>query len=65
MTEGRYHESIEFTFTDGALGRMSREEMLTHVVIHGAYHRGAIGRIMAELSITPPRDVFTRYLHIS
>jgi uncharacterized damage-inducible protein DinB len=59
------NESIDFTFTDGALGRMSREEMLSHVVLHGGYHRGAIGRIMAQLSITPPRDVFTGFLHIS
>jgi uncharacterized damage-inducible protein DinB len=58
-------ESIDFTFTDGALGRMSREEMLTHVVLHGGYHRGAVGRIMAQLSIKTPRDVFTGFLHAS
>jgi uncharacterized damage-inducible protein DinB len=56
-------EQIEFQFVDGELGRMSREEMLTHVVTHGSYHRGAVGRIMAQLSIAPPRDIFTRYLH--
>jgi uncharacterized damage-inducible protein DinB len=58
-------ESIDFAFTDGALGRMSREEILTHVVLHGGYHRGAIGRIMAQLSIAPGRDVFTGFLHLS
>ncbi|MGC1520515.1 MAG: DinB family protein [Steroidobacteraceae bacterium] len=58
-------ESIDFTFTDGAPGRMSREEMLMHVVLHGGYHRGGIGRIMAPLSISPPRDVFTGYLHVA
>jgi uncharacterized damage-inducible protein DinB len=56
-------EGIDFTFTDGALARMSREEMLAHVVMHGSYHRGAIGRILAQLSIAPPRDVFTGFLH--
>ncbi len=56
-------EIVDFTFTDGDPGRMSRAEMLTHVVLHGGYHRGAVGRIMAQLSITPPRDVFTGYLH--
>ncbi len=56
-------ESIDFTFTDGAPGRMAREEMLMHVVLHGGYHRGAIGRIMAQLSMSTPRDVFTGYLH--
>jgi uncharacterized damage-inducible protein DinB len=56
-------EVVDFAFTDGDFGRMSRAEMLTHVVLHGGYHRGAVGRIMAQLSITPPRDVFTGYLH--
>jgi hypothetical protein len=56
-------ESIDFTFTYGALGRMLREEILTRVVIHGGYHRGVIGRILARVSITPSRDLFTGYLN--
>lgn len=34
-------ERIDFAFTDGAPGRMSREEMLTHVITHGVGHPGA------------------------
>jgi uncharacterized damage-inducible protein DinB/putative sterol carrier protein len=56
-------EWIDFTFTDGAPGRMSREEMLLHVMIHGASHRGQVGWIMIENSITPPVDRLTSYLH--
>jgi uncharacterized damage-inducible protein DinB len=56
-------EIIAFTFTDGSAARMSREEMLAHVITHGGYHRGAVGRILSQLSITPPRDVFSGYLH--
>ncbi len=56
-------ENLEFTFTDGAAGRMSREEILAHVITHGGYHRGAVGRIMAQLQAPPPRDTFTVYLH--
>jgi uncharacterized damage-inducible protein DinB/putative sterol carrier protein len=56
-------EWIDFTFTDGAPGRMSREEMLLHVTIHGASHRGQVGWIMMENSITPPADRLTSYLH--
>jgi uncharacterized damage-inducible protein DinB len=52
-------EMVKFTFTDGALGCMSREEMLAHVATHGDYHRGAVGRIMPQLSVPP----FTEYLH--
>jgi uncharacterized damage-inducible protein DinB/putative sterol carrier protein len=56
-------ERIDFMFTDGAPGRMSREEMLLHVTIHGASHRGQVGWIMMENSITPPADRLTSYLH--
>ena len=56
-------ESVAFAFTDGDKGYMSREEMLTHVVIHGGYHRGEVGRIMAQLSIELPWDTFAVYLH--
>jgi uncharacterized damage-inducible protein DinB len=65
LTPESLSESIDFTFTDGAPGRMSREEMLSHVVLHGGYHRGAIGRIMTQLSMAPGRDVFTGFLHLS
>jgi uncharacterized damage-inducible protein DinB len=56
-------ERLPFVFTDGAQGLMSREEMLAHVVTHGGYHRGAVGRIMAQADVPPPRDIFTVYLH--
>ncbi|TCU33592.1 hypothetical protein EV129_11597 [Rhizobium azibense] len=29
----------------------------------GGYHRGEMGRIFWQLSITPPWDTFTVYLH--
>lgn len=56
-------EAIAFTFTDGDKGHMTREEMLTHVALHGGYHRGEVGRILQQLSIIPPWDTFAVYLH--
>ena len=56
-------EMLDFKFTDGAHGRMSREEMLAHVITHNGYHRGEVGYIMAHLSVPRPRDIFTGYLH--
>ncbi|WP_375452648.1 DinB family protein [uncultured Devosia sp.] len=56
-------ELIPFTFTDGDKGYMSRQEMLTHVALHGGYHRGEVGRILWQLSVTPPWDTFAVYLH--
>ena len=56
-------ESIAFRFTDGDEGYMSREEMLTHLVVHSGYHRGEVGQIMARLSLSRPWDTFAVYLH--
>ena len=54
---------LNFTFTDGDNGRMSREEILLHVITHGGYHRGNVGQILKAISIAPPRDLFTKFLH--
>jgi uncharacterized damage-inducible protein DinB len=63
LDEARLAEQIDFMFTDGDPGRMSREEMLMHLVLHGGSHRGQIGLLMIQNSITPPADRFTTYLH--
>lgn len=56
-------EQIDFTFTDGAPGRMSREEMLMHVITHGVYHRGQVSALMLLNDKTPAIDGFTTWLH--
>lgn len=56
-------ERIDFTFTDGAPGCMSREEMLMHVITHGAGHRGQVSAVMLLNSVAPATDGFTTYLH--
>lgn len=56
-------ELIDFTFTDGAPGRMSREEMLMHVITHGLGHRGQISALMLLNSLPAAKDGFTTYLH--
>lgn len=57
-------EPIAFQFTDGDAGRMSRAEMLMHVITHGAYHRGNVGQILKGISVAPPRDLLTKFLHL-
>ena len=56
-------EELAFTFTDGDRGRMSREEMLLHVLTHGGYHRGNVGQVLKSISVAPPRDLYTKFLH--
>lgn len=58
-------ERIRFRFTDGDAGDMTREEILLHVITHGAYHRGNVGQILKSVSVAPPRDLLTKFLHIS
>jgi uncharacterized damage-inducible protein DinB len=56
-------ERLDFTFTDGRPGRMSREEMLLHVITHGVGHRGQISAVMLLNGKSPVIDGFTTYLH--
>ena len=63
LTPPQLAQTVDFTFTDGQHGRMSREEMLGHVITHGSYHRGEVGQMLKRLSAAPPRDLFTAYLH--
>ena len=63
ITTAQLAEPIAFTFTDGQRGRMTREEMLGHVITHGSYHRGEVGRTLKNIAMAPPRDLFTAYLH--
>jgi len=64
-TENQLEESISFSFTDGDAGTMTRGEMLLHVIIHGAYHRGNVGQMLKFISVAPPRDLYTKFLHVS
>ncbi len=54
---------INFSFVDGNPGCMSVEEILTHILHHGTYHRSAIGHAMQAAGFTRPADTFSMYLH--
>ncbi len=61
---GTMGERIAFSFTDGDRGCMSREEMLVHVITHGSYHRGNVGQMLKFIDVAPPRDLYTKFLHL-
>ena len=63
VTDAELDQAISFRFTDGDAGTMTREEMLSHVITHGAYHRGNVGQIMKSIAVAPPRDLYTKFLH--
>ncbi len=63
LDEDALAEPLSFYFTDGDAGTMSRQEILLHLISHGAYHRGNAGQMLKALQVAPPRDIFSRYLH--
>lgn len=56
-------EPWPFVFTDGDRGCMTREEMLLHVIVHGSYHRGEVGRLLRQAGAPLPWDTFAVHLH--
>jgi uncharacterized damage-inducible protein DinB len=56
-------EKIHFRFLDGKGGTMTREEVLFHLVNHGTYHRGAIGRALDLAGGLRPADTYTVFVH--
>lgn len=65
LTPSSLSTVLDFEFTDGDRGRMSREEILLHVVSHGTYHRGNVGQVLKFIAVAPPRDLYTKFLHQS
>ena len=65
LTEPGLSRVLSFTFADGDAGQMSVEEILLHVTAHGAYHRGNVGQVLKSIDIAPPRDLYTKFLHLS
>ena len=65
LSESALVESLNFQFTDGDAGRMTREEMLFHVLAHGSYHRGNVAwqALLKGIGMAPPRDLLTKFLH--
>ena len=64
LTEQGLTQTIAFQFTDGDTGRMTREEMLFHVLSHGSYHRGNVGQMLKGIGVAPPRDLLTKFVHV-
>ncbi len=63
IDDARLREPVQFVFTDGNKGTMTREEMLLHVVTHAGYHRGSIGQMLEDLGFDSPPDSLTKFLH--
>jgi uncharacterized damage-inducible protein DinB len=57
------NKSIDFNFvSDADKGRMTRGQMLAHVITHSQSHRGGVGKMLEPLGIQIPSDMFTSYV---
>jgi uncharacterized damage-inducible protein DinB len=61
-TAAELAEVVEFAFVDdGAPGRMTKGDMLAHVITHGASHRGAVGKMLEGLKVPGASDMVTTF----
>ena len=49
---------VNFEFIGGDTGSMSRADIILHIANHGTYHRGFVGDMMYQASVTPPANDF-------
>lgn len=55
-------EAIEFRFVNGDPSRMTRLEIILHVVQHASYHRGYVDDMMYQIPVIPPATDLSVYL---
>lgn len=53
LSETELAEVISFEFVGGGAGRMSRNDILLHVVNHGTYHHGFVSDMMYQVPARP------------
>jgi uncharacterized damage-inducible protein DinB len=62
LSEAQLAEPIEFSFVGGGAGRMTRGEILLHLVNHTSYHRGFVGEMMYKVPLRAPVTDLTVFL---
>lgn len=60
LSPAELQRTIHYTNSKGQAHASLVEDVLTHVLLHGAYHRGQIASALREAGLTPP---LTDYIH--
>lgn len=55
-------ERVQFTFTDGKPGNMTREEILLHLLTHASYHLSTCGPSLEKNGLSLPPMLLTTML---
>ena len=62
VTPAELERVVDFTFVDeGDAGRMTKGQMLAHVITHSASHRGAIGKMLEAVKVRGAADMVTTF----
>lgn len=56
---------VDYRNTRGDAFRNTAQDILTHVAMHGAYHRGQIAAALREAGVDPPNTDFIMWLRES
>ena len=63
VSDAELDEVVEFDFLiDTDHGRMTKAQMLSHVITHGASHRGQIGKMLETLKVRGAPDMVTSFV---
>lgn len=54
LSDALREQPVDFTFIGGGAGRMTRGDILLHVVNHASYHRGNVADMLYPLGVLPP-----------
>jgi Uncharacterized protein conserved in bacteria len=54
LTDEGLQQVVDFEFIGGGRGRMTRGDILLHVVNHTTYHRGHVADMLYALHVAPP-----------
>ena len=65
LADQKYDEEVSFTFIDQSPGRMTRSDILHHVVNHKTYHRGYVADILYQMDLQPPSMDLSVFLNRS
>jgi len=62
LTDAALDEVVSFTLIGGNQGKMTRGEILLHVVNHTSYHRGFVADLFYQVPARPPTTDLPVYL---
>lgn len=62
LRQDQLAEVVVFEFIGGGEGRMTREEIMLHVVNHATYHRGFVADMFYQVPAKPPATDFPVFL---